>query len=313
MTRAVLQRLSGAAMVMFVVASIAFVVIRLAPGDPAALMLGPDASAAQVAALRARLGLDAPLWRQYLDYLLAALHGDLGNSIFLGRPVVQALAERVEPTLCLTLMAIVLALAIGIPAGSIAAVRRGGLLDQAVLTAAMLAASLPAFWLALLLIRRFATDLHWFPASGYGPPDASFLERMRHLLLPAVVLGLNNSALVTRFTRASMLDVLGEDYVRTARAKGLRETGVMLRHVLRPGLVPVLTVVGMSMALLLGGAVVTETVFGLPGVGSLVVSAVLRRDYPVLQGALLVIAGVYVLVNLLVDLLYLAADPRLRS
>jgi len=313
MTLAVLRRIGGAAIVMFVVASLAFVVIRLAPGDPAALMLGPDASAAQVAAVRARLGLDAPLWRQYLDYLLAAARGDLGNSIFLGRPVVQALAERVEPTLCLTLMAITLALAIGLPAGSVAAMNRGGVLDQAVLTAAMLAASLPAFWLALILIRRFAVGLHWFPASGYGPPDASFLERMRYLLLPAVVLGLNNSALVTRFTRASMLDVLGEDFVRTARAKGLRETMVLLRHVLRPGLVPVLTVVGLSVALLLGGAVVTETVFGLPGVGSLVVSAVLRRDYPVIQGALLAIAGVYVLVNLVVDLLYLAADPRLRT
>jgi len=308
MTLAVLRRIGGAAIVMFVVASLAFVVIRLAPGDPAALMLGPDASAAQVAAVRARLGLDAPLWRQYLDYLLAAARGDLGNSIFLGRPVVQALAERVEPTLCLTLMAITLALAIGLPAGSVAAMNRGGVLD-----AAMLAASLPAFWLALILIRRFAVGLHWFPASGYGPPDASFLERMRYLLLPAVVLGLNNSALVTRFTRASMLDVLGEDFVRTARAKGLRETMVLLRHVLRPGLVPVLTVVGLSVALLLGGAVVTETVFGLPGVGSLVVSAVLRRDYPVIQGALLAIAGVYVLVNLVVDLLYLAADPRLRT
>ena len=313
MTLAVLRRIGGAAIVMFVVASLAFVVIRLAPGDPAALMLGPDASAAQVTALRARLGLDSPLWRQYLDYLLAAVRGDLGTSIFLGRPVVQALAERVEPTLCLTLMAITLALAIGLPAGSVAAKNRGGTLDQVVLTAAMLAASLPAFWLALMLIRRFAVGLHWFPASGYGPPDASFLERMHYLLLPAVVLGLNNSALVTRFTRASMLDVLGEDFVRTARAKGLRETAVLLRHVLRPGLVPVLTVVGLSVALLLGGAVVTETVFGLPGVGSLVVSAVLRRDYPVIQGALLAIAGVYVLVNLIVDLLYLAADPRLRT
>jgi peptide/nickel transport system permease protein len=313
MAHAVLRRIGGAICVMFVVASLAFVVIRLAPGDPAALMLGPEASTAQVEALRARLGLDAPLWRQYLDYLGAAVRGDLGTSIFLGRPVVQALAERVEPTLCLTLMAIALAMAIGLPAGSVAAMHRGKGLDQVVLTAAMLAASLPAFWLALMLIRRFAVGLHWFPASGYGPPDASFADRMRCLLLPAVVLGLNNSALVTRFTRASMLDVLGEDFVRTARAKGVRESGVLLRHVLRPGLVPVLTVIGLSMALLLGGAVVVEAVFGLPGVGSLVVSAVLRRDYPVIQGALLAIAGIYVLVNLAVDLLYLAADPRLRA
>ncbi len=312
MSRSLAGRLLGVVAVMFVVASLVFVIVRLVPGDPAAVMLGPDARPADIAALRQKLGLDASIPRQYLAYLGQIATGDLGQSIFLGRPVLRAIAERAEPTICLTLMAIAIAVLIGLPAGIVSAVTRGSLLDQAVLAFAMLAASLPSFWLALILIRRFAVDLHWFPASGYGPPGAGFLDRMGYLVLPAIVLGLSSSALVTRFTRASMLDVLGEDFIRTARAKGLAEHVVLLRHAFANAAIPVLTVVGLSLALLLGGAVVTETVFGLPGVGNLVVSAVLRRDYPVIQGALLVVAGVYVLVNLAIDVVYLLADPRLR-
>ena len=298
--------------VMFAVATIVFVIVRLVPGDPAAVMLGPDARPAEIAALRSRLGLDASIPAQYVKFLFDIVRGDLGQSIFLGRPVLQAIAERAEPTICLTAMAIVIAVVIGVPAGVVSAVSRGSLFDQALLTCAMLAASLPGFWLALMLIRRFAVELHWFPVSGYGPPGAGFLERMQFLMLPAIVLGLNSSSLVTRFTRASMLDVLGDDFVRTARAKGLRERVVVLKHALSNAAIPVLTVVGLTLALLLGGAAVTETVFALPGVGSLVVSAVLRRDYPVIQGALLVVAGVYVLVNLAVDFLCMIVDPRQR-
>jgi len=312
MSRSLAGRLFGVLSVMFVVASLVFVIVRLVPGDPAAVMLGPDARPADVASLREKLGLDASIPRQYLAYLGHVATGDLGQSIFLGRPVLQAIAERAEPTVCLTLMAIVIAVLIGVPAGILSAVNRGGLFDQAVLSFAMLAASLPSFWLALILIRRFAVELHWFPASGYGPPGADFLTRMGCLVLPAIVLGIGSSSLVTRFTRASMLDVLGEDFIRTARAKGLAEHVVLFRHAFANAAIPVLTVVGLSLALLLGGAVVTETVFGLPGIGSLVVSAVLRRDYPVIQGALLVVAGVYVLVNLAIDVVYLLADPRLR-
>jgi peptide/nickel transport system permease protein len=275
-------------------------------------MLGPDATAADVAALRVRLGLDQPLPVQYVIFLARTLVGDLGQSIFLNRPVLQAIAERAEPTLCLTLMAIVLALAIGLPAGICSAVWRGRLADQAALGFAMLLASMPAFWLGLLLIQRFSVDLGWFPVAGYGAPGAGFLERMRHLVLPAIVLGLGSSALITRFTRASMLDVLGEDYVRTGRSKGLSEPVIVLKHALRNALIPIVTVIGLAVALLLGGAVVTETVFALPGVGNLVVSAVLRRDYPVIQGALIVIAAIYVLVNLAIDLLYIVIDPRVR-
>ena len=312
MRQYVFRRLGGMAIVMFVVATIVFVIVRVIPGDPAAIMLGPDATGADIAALRERLGLNQPLPVQYAIFLARTASGDLGQSIFLNRPVLQALAERAEPTLCLTLIAITIALAIGLPAGIISAVQRGRIADQMALAMAMLLASMPAFWLGLIFIQRFAVDLGWFPVAGYGEPEAGFLERMRHLLLPALVLGLNSSALITRFTRASMLDVLGEDYIRTGRSKGLGEPVVVMKHALRNALIPILTVVGLTMALLLGGAVVTETVFSLPGVGNLVVSAVLRRDYPVIQGALIVIAALYVLVNLAIDLLYLLIDPRVR-
>ncbi|MFD2265226.1 ABC transporter permease [Lacibacterium aquatile] len=308
----VLRRLSGMLVVMAVVATMVFIIVRVVPGDPAAIMLGPDATGADVAALRLKLGLDEPLLVQFGQFLFDLVRGDLGRSIFLDRPVTQALAERAEPTLLLTLMSILVAVAIGVPAGVISAVNRGRFLDQATSSLAMLAASMPSFWLGLLFIQIFAVKLGWFPVAGYGPPGASFLERAGHLVLPAIVLGLISSALITRFTRASMLDVLGEDYVRTGRAKGLGEGVVILKHAFRNALIPILTVVGLTMALLLGGAVVTETMFGLPGVGNLVVSAVLRRDYPVIQGALIVIAGVYVLVNLLIDLAYLLVDPRVR-
>lgn len=308
----VLRRLTGMLVVMAVVATMVFIIVRVVPGDPAAIMLGPDATAADVTALRLKLGLDEPLFVQFGQFLFDLVRGDLGRSIFLDRPVTQALAERAEPTLLLTLMAILVAVAIGVPAGVISAVNRGRFLDQATSSLAMLAASMPSFWLGLLFIQFFSVKLGWFPVAGYGPPGASFFERVGHLVLPAIVLGLISSALITRFTRASMLDVLGEDYVRTGRAKGLAEGVVILKHAFRNALIPILTVVGLTMALLLGGAVVTETMFGLPGVGNLVVSAVLRRDYPVIQGALIVIAGVYVLVNLLIDLAYLLVDPRVR-
>ena len=267
---------------------------------------------AAIAALRAQLGLDQPLVLQYVYYLGNLLKGDLGQSIFLNQPVLSALGDRAEPTFFLTLFSIIIACAVALPVGIYAAYRRGSLVDQAATTLAMFAASIPSFWLGLLLIQFFAVRQGWFPVSGYGGPDASFLDRMWHLSLPAIALGLVSSALILRFTRASMLDVLGDDYVRTARAKGLDERRVVLKHALKNALIPILTVIGLTMAVLISGAVVTETVFGLPGVGNLVVSAVLRRDYPVIQGALLVIAALYVLINFAIDMLYLLVDPRVR-
>jgi peptide/nickel transport system permease protein len=312
MGRYILHRVLGMLAVMFVVVTIVFVIVRIAPGDPAAVMLGPEATPQDVAALRARLGLDRPLLVQYALFLSQLVRGDLGDSIFLNRPVLTTLAERVEPTFFLTLFSLLIASVIAIPIGILSAYRRGSLFDQATTTLAMLAASIPSFWLGLLLIQIVAVRWGILPVSGYGGPGAGIMVRLSHLILPSLALGIVSSALILRFTRASMLDVLGDDYVRTARSRGLGEFKVVMKHAFKNALIPILTVLGLTAALLVSGAVVTETVFSLPGIGSLVVSAVLRRDYPVIQGALLVIAALYVLINFLIDMLYLAVDPRVR-
>lgn len=312
MIRYILQRLIGMIVVMFLVVTIVFVIVRVTPGDPAAVMLGPEATQADIAQLRAQLGLDKALIVQYFYYLGQLMQGDLGQSIFLNQPVLSALADRAEPTFFLTLFAIVIACIIALPIGIYAAYKRGSFIDQAATTIAMFAASIPSFWLGLLLMQLFAVRFGLFPVSGYGGPDATFIDRMWHLSLPAVALGLVSSALILRFTRASMLDVLNDDYVRTARAKGLNEKRVILKHALKNALIPIMTVIGLTIAVLISGAVVTETVFSLPGIGNLVVSAVLRRDYPVIQGTLLVIAAIYVLINFIIDMLYLLVDPRVR-
>jgi peptide/nickel transport system permease protein len=312
MARYLASRLVGLVVVVWLVLTIAFVIVRLAPGDPAALLLGPDATPADAAALRSRLGLDQPIVVQYLSFILNAVRGDLGTSIFFNQPVTRVLLDRAEPTTFLALFSLAFAVVIATPIGIYAAYRRGSFLDQASISTAMLAASIPSFWTGLVLQRYLATDLGWFPASGYGGPDADFLERMRHLLLPSLVLGIVNSALILRFTRASMLDVLGEDYVRTARSKGMSERRVVLRHALKNAAIPIITVVGLTFALLVSGAVVTERVFNIPGMGNLVVNAVLRRDYPVIQGTLIVVATLYVLINLAVDLLYAVIDRRVK-
>jgi peptide/nickel transport system permease protein len=312
MIRYLASRLAGMVIVLLLVATLVFFLTRLAPGDPAAVMLGEQATAADVAKLRASYGLDQPLPLQFAYWLKELAHGNLGQSIFLQRPVTQALAERTEPTFFLTLFSLAIAMAIGVPCGIIAAVWRGKPVDQAFSAFAMLGASIPSFWLGLILMQIFAVGMGLFPVAGYGEPGVPLSDRLHHLVLPSIVLGVVNSALILRFTRASMLDVLGEDHIRTARAKGASEARVVLHHALRNALIPVITVLGLTFALLIGGAIVTETVFGLPGVGNLVVSAVLRRDYPVIQGALLVIAALYVLINLAIDLLYLVIDPRVK-
>ncbi len=312
MLRFILARLGGTLAVLILVAVMVFVLTRLASGDPIALLLGDQATAEDIAQARVQYGLDKPLLTQFGYWIKEVAQGNLGNSIFLQRPVTQALAERAEPTFFLATFAVTIAALIGIPCGLIAAVWRGRLVDQIFSAVAMLGASVPSFWMGLILIQVFAVWLGWFPASGYGNPGVPLIERLHHLVLPATVLGVLNSALIIRFTRASVLDILNEDYVRTARSKGLSERVVILKHVLRNALVPIVTVLGLTLALMIGGAVVTETVFNLPGVGNLVVRAVLRRDYPVIQGTLLVIAGIYVLINLVIDLIYMIVDPRIR-
>ena len=312
MTNYLIRRFVGMLIVTFLVLTIAFVLVRLAPGDPAALMLGPDATPQDVMELRASLGLDQPIFVQYLTFVANAAQGDLGRSLFFDNSVTSVLAARAEPTVFLSLFSLIFALVIATPIGIYAAYRRGSALDQSAVTTAMLAASVPSFLTGLIFQRYLATELGWFPASGYGGPDAGFLDRMWHLVLPSITLGIVNSALILRFTRASMLDILSEDYVRTARAKGMSERRVVLRHALKNAGIPIITVVGLTFALLVAGAVVTERVFNLPGLGSLVVNAVLRRDYPVIQGPLIVVAILYVFINLLTDLLYLVIDKRGR-
>ena len=312
MRRFLLSKALGMLAVLAIVAVMVFVLTRAASGDPISVLLGDQATAEDVARVQKQYGLDKPLPVQFGYWLGQVVRGNLGDSIFLQRPVTQALRERAEPTTLLALMAVAIAAAIGIPCGIVSAVFRGRWIDQVFTGIAMLGASIPSFWLGLVLIQIFAVSFGWFPVSGYGAPEAPLAERLHALVLPASVLGLLNSALIIRFTRASMLDVLGEDYVRTARSKGLPESSVVLKHALRNALVPIVTVVGLTVALMIGGAVVTETVFGLPGVGNLVVSAVLRRDYPVIQGALLVVAAIYVLINFSIDLLYAVVDPRVK-
>jgi peptide/nickel transport system permease protein len=305
-------RLLALVPVLLVVAAVVFLIARLTPGDPVRVLLGEDARPEQVEALRRHFGLDASLPVQFGAWLGRALQGDLGRSLFNRLPVTHTIWQHVGPTVMLSSMALAVALLIGIPIGILSAVYRNSWLDQASLVLVMLGAAVPSFWLGLSLIVVFAVTLGWLPSSGFRPPADGLWQSLRYLLLPALALGVPNSALIIRFVRGSLLDVIAQDYVRTARAKGLAERAVIFRHAVRNALVPILTVVGLTFAALMGGAVVTETVFSIPGVGQLVVSSVLRRDYPVIQGVTLLVAASYVLINLLVDLLYVVVDPRVK-
>jgi peptide/nickel transport system permease protein len=308
----VIRRLLALIPVMLVVATVAFVLVHLAPGDPASVIAGPYASAEDVERLRQQLGIDRPLLVQLGRWYWRLLQGDLGNSIFLRRPVVEAILDRAEPTLLLTTAATLVAVLLGVPAGIVSARRHGRLADQAVMVCAVLGASVPNFLLGLLMILVFAVWLGWFPVAGYVPLDAGPWLTLRSLVMPAVALGLVQSALIARVTRSAMLDVLREQFITTGRAKGLEEGTVVYKHALKNAFVPTLTVIGISFAVLLGGAVVVEQVFNIPGVGRLIISAVSRRDYPVVQGITMVVGAVYVVINLLVDLAYLLIDPRIR-
>mgnify|MGYP000079571961 FL=1 len=307
-----IRRLILTVPVMLVVSTTVFLLLYLTPGDPVGVILGPEATEQQKAELRARLGLDQPAHVQLANWYLRLLRGDLGTSIFLNKPVVQAFLERVEPTLMLTLLAMAFAVGIGLPAGIIAAKLRGSWFDLAAMLVAIAGVSMPTFWVGLNLIFIFGVTLNWLPVAGYQPLSAGLWENIRYLLMPAFTLGFAQSALLARITRSMMLEVLAQDYIRTARAKGLSEAAVVLSHALRNAMIPVITVIGLSFAILLGGAVITEQVFNIPGVGRLLVQAVSRRDYPLVQGIVLIIAAVYVIVNLVVDLVYAYLDPRIR-
>jgi peptide/nickel transport system permease protein len=312
MTRFLTSRVLSLAFVLWLVTIIAFVMIRLAPGDPSAVMLGSDASPKAVAEFRAAYGLDRPLPVQYLAWLGHVVRGDLGMSIYLGRPVTTAILERLPISLTLTLSAFAIAVVLGVSLGLIAAYWHDTWIDRLVSVVAALGLSMPSFWLGICLIYLFAVRWPVMPSGGFVEPWIDPGKSFRHLLLPAFALGYLQSGLIARMTRASMLEALRGDFVRVARSKGVGEFRVVVKHAFRNALIPVLTVTGITLAVMFGGAVVIETVFTLPGVGRLLVNAVVRRDYPVVQGTLLVVAAWYVLVNIAVDVLYTVSDPRIR-
>lgn len=290
-----------------------FAFIHVIPGDPIYVLLGDTATPDQIDALRHQLGLDQPIIVQYLTWTGHVLAGDLGRSIFFQAPVLSVIADGAETSILLATMTMIWVTIIGVPIGMIAAVRHGTWLDQGLSGGAMLMASIPTFWVGLYLILIFAAWLGWFPSSGYPSIfEGGGAANLRYLVLPSLALAAPNAALILRLTRASMLDVSREDYVRTARAKGIRPWLVVSRHILRNALLPVVSAFGFTFAALLSEAVVTETVFALPGIGRLVVQSILRRDYPVIQGVILVIVVVYLLINLIVDLSYRLLDPRVE-
>jgi peptide/nickel transport system permease protein len=308
----VTRRLFGVIPVLILVALGSFLLVHLVPGDPAMVMLGSDATPQQIQALRTQMGLDRSLPEQFLIWMRQALRGDLGESFFLGRPVAQALMERLPATMQLAVLSLFFSLLIGVPAGILASVRQNSRWDQLVMVAAMGGISIPSFWLGLFLILVFSVNLGWLPSGGYVPIWEELGPGLRVLVLPAISLGFMQAALIARMTRSSMLEVLRQDYVRTAKAKGLGWQPVTLRHALKNAMIPVITTIGTAFGVLLGGAVIVEIVFTYPGLGRLVVLAVQRRDYPLVQGALLLTSVIYVVVNLAVDLLYSVFDPRIK-
>ena len=308
-----IRRLAGALIVLALVSLMSFALIWLVPGDPAAAFLDASATPEQVATLRSALGLDLSLPQQMLGWYGRILSGDLGQSILLNRSVSAALVERLPVTLSLAALALAFAVLFGVAAGIVAAVNHNRWPDQAVMTAALLGLSVPDFWLGLVMVLVFAVSLGWLPSGGYTPFLESPAGWLRCMVLPAFTLGLVQVGFIARMARASMLDTLGQDYVRTADAKGLAKLRVVLRHALANATIPILTVIGIVSGALLGGAVIVEQVFSIPGVGRLIVGAIASRDFPVLQGGLLFLAVVYLAINLVVDILYLFANPRLRG
>jgi peptide/nickel transport system permease protein len=312
MLRYTIRRVLATIPVMAVVALFVFSLLYIAPGDPAAVIAGDQATPADIVRIRASLGLDRPFLVRFGEWAWHIARGDLGTSIFTNLPVAHMIAQRIEPTLSLMLLTLVLSIVVAIPMGVLAAWKQGSLIDRAVMLLAVFGFSTPVFVVGYLLAYVFALRLGWLPVQGYTPIAEGFLPFLRSLILPAVTLGGIYIALIARITRATMLEALSQDYVRTAKAKGLGQPAILFVHALKNAAGPIVTVVGLGVALLIGGAVVTESVFAIPGLGRLTVDAILRRDYPVIQGVVLLFSFVYVLVNLAVDLIYTLFDPRIR-
>ena len=307
-----IRRVLASIPVMGVVALFVFLLLRITPGDPAAILAGDNATTAQLERIRTSLGLNEPLYLQFFTWVGKLLHGDLGVSLISNVPVLKLIGQRIEPSISIALSTIILSIVIAVPLGVIAAWKHGTWIDRFVMGLSVLGFSVPVFVIGYVLIQIFALDLRWLPVQGFHSISSGFGPFLQRIILPTISLSFIYVALIARMTRAAMLDVLGEDYVRTARAKGIGEWGVLLRHALRNAAVPVITVIGSGFALLISGVVVTESVFNLPGIGRLTVDSVLSRDYPVIQGMILLTSLVYVLVNLLIDVAYTLRDPRIR-
>ena len=308
----ILRRILSTLPVMGIVALFVFSLLYIAPGDPAAVIAGDQASPADVERIRQGLGLDRPFLIQFGSWLWNILHGDLGTSIFTNLPVSAMIAQRIEPTFSLMAITLVLTILVAVPLGVVAAWKAGTWVDRTVMAFAVFAFSLPVFVVGYVLAYVFALQFEWLPVQGYTPLAAGLWPWLQNLILPALALGSVYIALIARITRASMLEVLQQDYVRTARAKGLGQRNILFVHALKNAAVPIVTVIGIGIALLIGGAVVTESVFAIPGLGRLTIDAILRRDYPVIQGIVLLFSFLYVLVNLMVDVTYTLVDPRIR-
>ena len=308
----VFRRILATIPVMAVVALFVFSLLYIAPGDPAAVIAGDQATPADVERIRQSLGLDRPFLVRFGEWSWRILHGDLGVSIFTNLPVWTMIEQRIGPTMSLMIVTLVLSVVVAVPMGVIAAWKAGSLLDRIIMGFAVFGFSVPVFVVAYLLAYVFALELEWLPVQGYTPLSAGLWPWLQNLILPAIALGCVYIALIARITRATMLEVLSQDYIRTARAKGLGQQPILFLHALKNAAVPIVTVIGIGIALLIGGAVVTESVFVIPGLGRLTIDAILRRDYPVIQGVVLLFSFIYVLVNLAIDLLYTVLDPRIR-
>ena len=308
----IVRRMVATIPVMAIVALFVFSLLYIAPGDPAAVIAGDQASPEDVEKIRRSLGLDRPFLVQFSDWAWRLLHADLGRSIFTNLPVTTMIAQRVEPTLSLMVITLCFAIAVAVPIGVLAAWKAGTWIDRIIMAFAVFGFSVPVFVVGYLLAYLFALELEWLPVQGYTPIANGFWPWLQNLILPAIALGCVYIALIARITRASMLEVLQQDYIRTARAKGLAQTPILFIHALKNASVPIVTVIGIGIALLIGGAIVTENVFAIPGIGRLTVDAIMRRDYPIIQGVILMFSGAYVLINLAVDLSYMFFDPRIR-
>ena len=306
------QRAAALLPVLFVVSIVVFLILRLAPGDPAAVIAGDQASPEDVEKIRKSLGLDRPFLVRFTEWSGQVLSGNLGTSMFTGLPVTELIGQRIEPTLSLMVVTLLLAIVVAIPLGVISAWKAGTWIDRSLMAVSVVGFSVPVFVVGYILAYVLALELDWFPVQGYTPIARGIGSWLEHLVLPAIALGFVYIALIARITRATMLEVLSQDYIRTARAKGLADGGILFLHALKNAAVPIVTVIGIGVALLIGGAVVTESVFAIPGLGRLTIDAIVRRDYPLIQGIVLMFSFVYVLVNLAIDLIYTALDPRIR-